>query len=391
MTYKPASSKLAAYYRNKNYKPVVVPTSYKPTVVRKDYGAWSRAYKVTVETFKKTIIEDTENVWVVAFVGDNCPTCHTLATEWEKLTKKTTITVRRVKFAYVNTDEEGSETIINKYCGGNKVQMTPTVLVYGKDKYHPTEYIGDYKTASMNKYICQKCDREGYGFNAKNYDAGVAVETTVTTDVDVERSSGRQVLQSKAPKSYYTYSQPLKTYSKPRYSYSKPATKKPSYLSYKRPTKSYSYSPSAVKKTSSSYGYGSSLEAPAKRYYSTAKPTVKNVPYGYSAKKATVAPVYKSTRSYPTKVYVEEPAYYSKPRVLSAYASSKKTRVEDVDYDKDTRAGRSTGGYSRTYTQQPAIRKTYVRKSAPVYKAPAYKAPVYKKSSTPTWRSSDRW
>ena len=154
MTYKPSSSSLSAYYRNKNYKPVVVPTSYKPTVVRKDYGAWSRAYKVTVETFKRTIIEDTENVWVVAFVGDNCPTCHTLAYEWEKLTKKTTITVRKVKFAYVNTDERGSEEIIGKYCGGHQIQMTPTVLVYGRDKYHPTEYTGDYKTPSMNKYIC---------------------------------------------------------------------------------------------------------------------------------------------------------------------------------------------------------------------------------------------
>ena len=43
--------------------------SYKSTVaVKKDYGVWSNSYRLSAETFEQTVISDTENVWVVAFI-----------------------------------------------------------------------------------------------------------------------------------------------------------------------------------------------------------------------------------------------------------------------------------------------------------------------------------
>ena len=169
---------------------------YKPKVVKqRDNLAWQRVEKLEVETFKKTVIEDTENVWVVAFVSDNCKSCKTLAVEWERLTKKTTITMRKVKFGYVDTAEASSDLIIDNYCGDNKVHLTPTILVYGADKRHPTEYTGDYKVASMNTYIADVCDSEGFGYGhgLRETRAGSKTAVTVTKDVETTRSKGRLI------------------------------------------------------------------------------------------------------------------------------------------------------------------------------------------------------
>ena len=43
--------------------------SYKSSVaVKKDYGVWSNSYRLSAETFEQTVVQDTENVWVVAFM-----------------------------------------------------------------------------------------------------------------------------------------------------------------------------------------------------------------------------------------------------------------------------------------------------------------------------------
>ena len=143
--------------------------SYQPAVVRKDYGAWEKYYRLETETFKKTVVTDTENVWVIAFMDPACGGCKRLAVEWEKLTTVETISVRRVRFGYLDITEEVNYEIIQKYTGGKKVEYTPTVLVYGQDKYAPVEYEGDYKFATLEKYVTGYCDQHGYGHSGASH------------------------------------------------------------------------------------------------------------------------------------------------------------------------------------------------------------------------------
>ena len=79
---------------------------YQPTVVKKDYGLWEKYYRLETETFKKTVATDTENVWVVAFIDPTCGGCKRLSVQWEKLTTLETITVRKVKFGYMDITVE---------------------------------------------------------------------------------------------------------------------------------------------------------------------------------------------------------------------------------------------------------------------------------------------
>jgi len=242
---------------------------YQPTVVKKEYGAWSKAYRLDVETYQKTVIEDTENVWVVAFVDDKCGGCVRLAVEWEKLQTTRTITMRRVRFAYVDTARASTSTIVQNYCGGHQIRATPTVLVYGRNKWAPQVYAGDYSVGSLNSYICDYCDREGYGI------AGASAAYTragVSDSVQV----GETVSQKRVGGSYVT----------------------PAYGS----------------------GYGGYGSGYGRGYGS-----------GYGG--------YGSDYGYPSQ------------RVIGTYGRTSNNRVVDVDYDRQTRAGASQGGYSRTSVQ----------------------------------------
>jgi len=144
--------------------------SYQPAVVKKDYGLWEKYYRLETETFKKTVVTDTENVWVIAFIDPACGGCKRLAVEWEKLTTVETVSVRRVKFGYLDITEEVNYEIVQSYTGGRKVEYTPTVLVYGQDKRSPLEYEGDYKVDSLEKYVTGYCDKNGYGIAPKSVD-----------------------------------------------------------------------------------------------------------------------------------------------------------------------------------------------------------------------------
>lgn len=47
--------------------------------------------------------------------------------------------------------------------------MTPTVLVYGEDKFQPEEYLGAYNSSPLNDFICNYCDNTGYGLSSDIY------------------------------------------------------------------------------------------------------------------------------------------------------------------------------------------------------------------------------
>ena len=103
---------------------------YQPAVVKKDYGLWENYYRIEVETFKKTVATDKENVWVIAYIDPSCGGCKRLSVQWEKLTTLETISVRKVKFGYVDISVEANKEIITQYTSGS-VNLTPAVYVYG--------------------------------------------------------------------------------------------------------------------------------------------------------------------------------------------------------------------------------------------------------------------
>ena len=225
---------------------------YEPVVVKKDYGLWENYYRLEVETFKKTVVTDTENVWVVAYIDPACGGCKKLATQWERLTTAETITVRKVKFGYLDITVEENREILETYTGGATIEATPTIYLYGRDTYAPTLYYGDYTVDSLNDYICGYCDDYGYGVVVDDYGYG---------DYDLGYGYGD---------SYGDYGYGRRSYGAPKYG-------------------------------RKSYGYG----------------------------------------------------YDAAPKVLSTYGRTRQSRVEDVDYDRTVREGRSYGGYERT-TVEPA-------------------------------------
>ena len=255
---------------------------YQPTVVKQEFGAWSKAYRLDVETYQKTVIEDTENVWVVAFVDDKCGGCVRLAVEWEKLQTVRTITMRRVRFAYVDTARQSTRQIVSNFCGGHQVVSTPTVFVYGRNKWAPQVYAGDYSVNSLNSYICDYCDNEGFGIaRGGAYGAGYGV-----------RGAGYGIAGSDA--------------------------------AYTRAGVSDSVQ---VGETVSQRRVGGSYVTPAVGYS------------GYGSGYGRGYGGYGSGYGYPSQ------------RVIGVSGSTSNSRVVDVDYDRQTRAGVSQGGYARTSVQ----------------------------------------
>ena len=129
----------------------------------KDYGLWARYYRLEVETFKATVIDDTINAWVIAYIDPACGGCKRLAVEYEKVTTVEQIKMRRVKFGYVDITIPSNAFILNNYVAGQQIQYTPTVFLYGANKAAPVLYEGDYKADSLTSFVCGFCDKEGYG------------------------------------------------------------------------------------------------------------------------------------------------------------------------------------------------------------------------------------
>mmetsp|Transcript_5876 Transcript_5876/g.7101 ORF Transcript_5876/g.7101 Transcript_5876/m.7101 type:complete len:136 (-) Transcript_5876:1067-1474(-) len=113
--------------------------------------------------FEQTVINDKEHIWVVAFVSPTCHSCHALADEWSKLTSSRAVINRKIKFGYVDISMDSNSSILDKFCGDVEVQYTPTVLLYGEDKWAPEEYSGDYTSPSLNSETCSFCDTQGFG------------------------------------------------------------------------------------------------------------------------------------------------------------------------------------------------------------------------------------
>ena len=131
-------------------------------VQESEVDLWSGYNKMTIDSYKNTLLTDTENVWVVAFITPHCAMCKDLAPIWGQIAKADTIGLRKVKFGYVNLDDEKSTDIIDTYTGDLSIEYTPSVIVYGSDKADPIEYDGDYSYDDLNRKLCGYCDKHGF-------------------------------------------------------------------------------------------------------------------------------------------------------------------------------------------------------------------------------------
>ena len=131
--------------------------------IKEDANLWKDFNGLTTENFKETVLDDKDNVWIVAFISPMCNSCHVLADDWKELRVKDTVVNRKIKFGYVDVSVETNREILDKFCGDNKIKYTPTVLLYGDDKTKPTEYSGDYSLDSIHDKACEFCDAEGFG------------------------------------------------------------------------------------------------------------------------------------------------------------------------------------------------------------------------------------
>lgn len=174
-------------------EPVVVEEKVEE-VVQKDL--WEGFNALTTDNFQKNVIDDKENVWVVAYISPTCHSCHTLADDWTKLREKSTVTNRNIKFGYVDVSLDSNRGCLDNFCGTNKIKYTPTVLLYGKDKAAPVEYAGDYTLPSLDEKACEFCDAEGFGLGE------LLKETRSQKKIaeDAIKAAGQEVVESEEDK-----------------------------------------------------------------------------------------------------------------------------------------------------------------------------------------------
>ena len=95
-------------------------------------GHWDAYTALTIDDYESKVINDKDNLWVVAFVSPLCGACHGLADEWGLIKADKDIKDRPIKFGYVDISQEKNLEILSNHCGDLSVQFTPSVLLYGQ-------------------------------------------------------------------------------------------------------------------------------------------------------------------------------------------------------------------------------------------------------------------
>ena len=68
------------------------------------------------------------------------------------------IKTRKVKFGFVDIEDASANMILKDYVGNVMQILTPTVLIYGRDRKAPVEYTGNYKMFDLETKISDYCD-----------------------------------------------------------------------------------------------------------------------------------------------------------------------------------------------------------------------------------------
>ena len=140
-------------------------------------GKWTDEQKLTLETFKEIVANDTENVWVVAYIDPRCRDCLILSLEWEKLTQIEERTKRKIKLGYVDISVEENWKIVQDHTKGKVMTHTPAVTLYGQNKDRPHWYTKeDVPTAEgVHTWVSSYADHFGYGYWDPDSYEGTAV------------------------------------------------------------------------------------------------------------------------------------------------------------------------------------------------------------------------
>ena len=82
----------------------------------------------TKESFEDVILNDDENMWMVAFYADWCPYCKPVYEELSEAKNDYSLLDKKVKFGVV--DVMANRDILNEY----DVKQSPSIMVFGVDK-----------------------------------------------------------------------------------------------------------------------------------------------------------------------------------------------------------------------------------------------------------------
>ena len=63
---------------------------------------WDPYNALTIDEYEDEVINDPENMWVVAFVSPLCGACHGLADHWGQIVADEDVQDRPIKFGYVD-------------------------------------------------------------------------------------------------------------------------------------------------------------------------------------------------------------------------------------------------------------------------------------------------
>lgn len=142
------------------------------SIIGAGYGLWNNSVKLDNRNFYDTVMGDSKNVWLVAFMNPKCPKCQKFVYQWDLVKNYDYIKDRPIKFGFVDiTKEDNYREVALKYTPyayKSQQMTTPTLIIYGRDKRHPEEYTGEQTAYSLGDYLSYFSDYNGYGVYEKS-------------------------------------------------------------------------------------------------------------------------------------------------------------------------------------------------------------------------------
>ena len=114
-------------------------------------GGGKHVAHLTAAAFDKAVLKD-DSPWLIEFYAPWCGHCKALAPEWARAAEDLQ---KRVKLGAVDCTKEES------LCAKHSVKGYPTIMVFGRDKAHPTPYEGARKAPEITAFGMQLAEREG--------------------------------------------------------------------------------------------------------------------------------------------------------------------------------------------------------------------------------------
>jgi thiol-disulfide isomerase/thioredoxin len=108
------------------------------------------------DNFQNKVVDDEDNLWMVAFYADWCPYCKPFSSEFANAKNDPALVDRKVRFGAV--DVMANRDLTTQY----GIKRSPTVKVFGRDKSAPVDYTGHRKQADVVSYCDNYCLENDY-------------------------------------------------------------------------------------------------------------------------------------------------------------------------------------------------------------------------------------